>query len=413
MRRRGHHACLYVALLTSLIGCAKSTADEPIPAQAGEIAPRAPQTLPLVAALAVPADAETSPSGLVWKVLEPGRGEARPGLRDKVRIDFTAYNGKGEISDGSAKRGGPTVFELEGVIAGWSEALQQMRVGEQRRIWSPDHLTYPGRPGPPRPPAVFDLTLLEIIPGHVPPPAPADVARAPADAIKLASGLAYKRLTRAASAAKPNAWDRVTLHYAGWRADGAPIESTAPERPARFDIPDVMPGWRALLPLLAVGERVRAWIPETLAYQGRTGEPTGNVVFELELVAIERRPQPPRAPAHLTQPPQAALKTASGLAYLIEKRGQGKIRPRPTDRVELHYSTWSADGTLVDSSVTRGKSARAPLSQLIPGWAEGLTYMVEGDRALLWIPERLAYAGRAGSPAGDLVVQVELLKIEP
>jgi len=362
-------------------------------------------------ALALPADAEKSASGLFSKVLEPGSGDARPAAQDKVRLQFSAWNAKGELSDSSDKRGGPVTFEVTGVIAGWSEALQQMRVGERRRLWIPDHLVYPGRPGPPRPLAVFELKLLEIVPGTPPLPAPDDVAAAPADAIKTSSGLAYKLLERSGGHEKPNPWDHVSIRYAGWSSDGAPVESSRGE-PATFAVESVLPGWREALPLLAVGDRARLWLPEALAHQGRVGEPRGPLVFDLELLSVTRKPEPPRAPAHVAAAPPDAKKTRSGLAYRLLRHGDGKLRPSASDRVQVHYSAWTSDGKLFDSSVVRGKPATLPVSRVIPGWAEGLQLMTEGDKALFWIPEQLAYAGHEGSPRGLLVYEVELRKIE-
>jgi FKBP-type peptidyl-prolyl cis-trans isomerase len=79
----------------------------------------------------------------------------------------------------------------------------------------------------------------------------------------------------------------------------------------------------------------------------------------------------------------------------------------------VHYSAWTSDGKLFDSSVARGAPRTVPVNRVIAGWAEGLELMVEGDKALLWIPEELAYGGKEGSPRGLLVYEVELLKIEP
>ena len=357
-----------------------------------------------------PATAETSPSGLVSQVQKPGSGDKRPRLHDQVRLNFAAWNGQGEQTDSSEKRGGPVTFAVAGVIAGWTEALQQMRVGEQRRLWIPDHLVYPGRPGFPRAMAIFDLELLEILEGEAPLPAPPDVAAAPADATLLSSGLAYKLLASSGSDDKPNAWDRVRIYYTGWTTAGVTFESSGHKRPAVFDVSHVMPGWREALQRLAAGDRARVWIPEALAYQGRAGQPQGSVVFDLELVSIERRPAPPEAPAQLAAP-QDAKQTQSGLSYRVLKHGTGKTKPTRHDRVAVHYSAWTSDGRLFDSSIVKGQAATVPVSRVIPGWAEGLQLMVEGDKALFWIPEKLAYAGRDGAPRGQLLYEVELLQI--
>ena len=77
----------------------------------------------------------------------------------------------------------------------------------------------------------------------------------------------------------------------------------------------------------------------------------------------------------------------------------------------VHYSGWTTDGKLFDSSVTRGKPATFGLDQVIKGWTEGLQLMVEGEKRRFWIPEKLAYGGKAGNPAGMLVFDVELLEI--
>lgn len=374
--------------------------------------PTATETKSVAPLKTPPAGAQTTESGLASVVRKEGAGEQRPKPYDKVRVAFTAWNEKGKLVDSSDKHGGSVIFDLAGVIVGWRQALQAMRVGEQRRIWVPDDLGYPGRPGYPRGNAVFDIELLEIIAAAAPEPAPPDIAAPPADAVKTASGLAYKLLTRGQGADTPNAWDRVTIHYTGWTSDGVLIEtSRTSDRPSIFDLANVMPGWREILQLLSAGDRARVWIPQALAYQGRTGKPAGTVVFDLELIAIDRRLEPPRAPVHVSAPPRDAKRTKSGLAYEITRKGAGTMSPMHDDHVEVHYSAWTADGELFDSSIVRGKPNKLPLRRLIAGWAEGLTLMREGDKALLWIPEQLAYQGKPGGPKGMLVYEVELLRI--
>jgi FKBP-type peptidyl-prolyl cis-trans isomerase len=358
-----------------------------------------------------PPEAQRTESGIAYLLLEPGSGDERPELHDKVRVRFTTWSkGKRVDSDGAV------VFDMQGVIAGWTEALQAMRVGEKRRLWIPDRLVYPGRSGYPRADSVFEIELVEVIDGRPPLPAPADVAAVPVDAIETASGLAYKWLARGHGTEKrtetPNAWDRVTIHFTGWTSDGAMFESSRQrEQPGIFDLAEVMPGWREGLPLLAVGDQARFWIPEPLAYQGKGGKPKGTLVFDIELLSITRKPEPPRPPADVASAPHDAKKTKTGLAYRLLERGQGTATPSANDHVEVQYSAWTSDGTLFDSSVVRGRPAKLPVSQLIKGWAEGLQLMHEGDKALLWIPEKLAYAGRDGSPRGMLVYEVQLLKV--
>jgi FKBP-type peptidyl-prolyl cis-trans isomerase len=406
----------------ALSGCDK-------PAPAAEVVPPAAQPASTLAASSPPSNAidalpvETPPStapetaevtasGLATQVLTPGTGDKRPRKQDRVLVNFTSWNSSGKIVDGSAQRGGSVTFEVEGVIAGWGEALQLMRVGEKRRLWVPDHLTYPGRPGPARPPAVFEIELLEIDEGVGAEAAPPDLTAAPQDATKTASGLTYKVLAHEAAreSERPHSWDRVTVRFAGWTQNGEMFDSSKRE-PERFELSKVIPGWQEALPLLSLGDKARLWVPEALAYRGRQGEPRGTLVYDIELVSIERRPEPPRAPEELNAPPPKATRTRSGLAYRFLHQSGSTRRPGPQDRVTVNYAAWTSDGKLFDSTALRGRPATVPIGQLIKGWAEGLQLMAEGDKAQLWIPEKLAYAGRDGSPRGMLVYEVELLQL--
>lgn len=117
------------------------------------------------------------------------------------------------------------------------------------------------------------------------------------------------------------------------------------------------------------------------------------------------------APPDVKSPPTDAQKTSSGLASKVIKPGTGTEHPGPTDSVTVHYSGWTTDGKMFDSSVTRGEPATFPLNRVIKGWTEGVQLMVVGETRRLWIPEALAYQGRPGAPAGMLVFDVELLKM--
>ena len=78
----------------------------------------------------------------------------------------------------------------------------------------------------------------------------------------------------------------------------------------------------------------------------------------------------------------------------------------------VHYTGWTTDGKMFDSSVARGKPATLGLDDVISGWREGMQLMVEGERTRFWIPQTLAYKGEAGSPRGMLVFDVDLIRVE-
>jgi peptidylprolyl isomerase len=67
---------------------------------------------------------------------------------------------------------------------------------------------------------------------------------------------------------------------------------------------------------------------------------------------------------------------------------------------------------MFDSSLTRGQPTVMQLDQVIKGWTEGVTMMIEGERTRFWVPQDLAYKGEAGSPRGMLVFDIELVEIK-
>ncbi len=237
-------------------------------------------------------------------------------------------------------------------------------------------------------------------------PAPSDVAAPPADAVKTSSGLATKVITAGSGKDHPAPNDLVTVHYTGWTTDGKMFDSSVSRgKPSTFSVARVIPGFSEGVQLMVTGEKRRLWIPESLAYKGQPGKPAGMLVFDVELLDMPNHP-----PADVKAPPADAKKTASGLAYKVIKEGVGGRHPKATSQVTVHYTGWTTDGKMFDSSVTRGQPATFPLNNVIAGWTEGLQLMVEGEKMRFWIPEKLAYEGKQ-PPYGMLVFDVELLKI--
>jgi peptidylprolyl isomerase len=234
----------------------------------------------------------------------------------------------------------------------------------------------------------------------------------PTDAAKAASGLISRILTPGTGAQNPSATDIVTVHYTGWVAsDGRMFDSSIARGSAStFPLNNVMPGWRECVQLMTVGERRRCWIPENLAYKGQAGRPTGTVVFDVELIEAKAKPKVP--PTDVKAPPDDAKKTSTGLAYRVLKPGTGARNPAAWSRVTVHYTGWTTDGKMFDSSVIQGKPVTFELNSVVPGWTEGVALMVEGERTRFWIPENLAYKGEAGQPRGMLVFDIELVRIE-
>lgn len=241
-------------------------------------------------------------------------------------------------------------------------------------------------------------------------PAPPDVAAPPADATKTASGLASKVLQPGTGTDHPTAESKVKVHYTGWTTDGKMFDSSVQRgQPITFPLNGVIPGWTEGVQLMVVGEKRRLWIPEEMAYKGKPGRPQGMLVFDVELLEVKK---PIPAPTDVAAAPADAKKEKSGLASKVLTPGKGKEHPKPSDEVEVHYTGWTTDGKMFDSSVERGEPAKFELGMVIPGWTEGVQLMTEGEKRRLWIPQDLAYKGQPGAPAGMLVFDVELLKIE-
>lgn len=112
---------------------------------------------------------------------------------------------------------------------------------------------------------------------------------------------------------------------------------------------------------------------------------------------------------------EGVVTTRSGLQYTVIRPGSGQ-RPLPHNRVRVHYHGTLLDGTVFDSSYDRNEPTEFSLSQVIPGWSEGVALMPVGAKYRFWVPGHLAYgpSGTPGGPIGPhatLVFDVELLDV--
>jgi FKBP-type peptidyl-prolyl cis-trans isomerase len=106
----------------------------------------------------------TLPSGLEYKILTAGNGP-KPTATDTVTCNYSGKLLNGTEFDSSYKRNEPASFPLNGVIKGWTEALELMPVGSKWQLFIPSNLAYgdAGRPGiPPGATLIFEVELLSI-----------------------------------------------------------------------------------------------------------------------------------------------------------------------------------------------------------------------------------------------------------
>lgn len=106
--------------------------------------------------------------------------------------------------------------------------------------------------------------------------------------------------------------------------------------------------------------------------------------------------------------------TATGIQYRVDAAGEG-AKPAASDSVRVHYEGRLLDGTVFDSSYSRGEPAVFGVSQVIPGWQEAIQLMSPGAKYEVWIPSDLAYgaqgAGGDIGPHETLNFTIELLEV--
>jgi len=407
---------LLVALLVlATTSCQKKKqqdGDQPATATAGEHvdlphAGKRRQYPPPPDVAGVPADAEKTASGVAYKRIgKTGTSNDRPGPNDTVQVQYTSWTTSGETYFSTRDHGKPMAMSLTNVGPGWAEALQMMTVGETRRLWLTGEQAFGVRAARgPRDLMVYEVELIAI---ERAPEVPADVAAPPADATRTASGLAYRVLTAGTGQEHPRSFDRVDVQFTTWTSDGRMVDSSVVRKRVRTGtLYKEMPGWVEGIQTMVVGEKKRFWIPEPLT---RTFDwkPHGMLVSDIELIAVVAQHEPPPVPPDLAKPPASAEKTEHGVQLRFLAHGSGTTSPRAGDTVTLHFSGWTSDGVLFDSSVVDGQPRPFVIGRAMPGWTDVLTRMKAGDKVRAWIPEALAFRGRPG-PKGDVVFDLELV----
>ena len=128
----------------------------------------------------------------------------------------------------------------------------------------------------------------------------------------------------------------------------------------------------------------------------------------------QSRTTPPPTPKDVSGPPLDADQSITGLASKVLKAGTGTAYPEAKSTVTVHYTGWTTDGRVFDSSYSRGQPASFKLDQVIRGWTEGLQLMKVGAKYEFFIHPKIAYGQRARPkiPANSvLIFEVELLDI--
>jgi|SRR5690606_1117003 hypothetical protein len=241
--------------------------------------------------------------------------------------------------------------------------------------------------------------------------APAPLDAPPAKATETATGLAYVVLKPMPPGTTTVIGGFVEVKVDAWSSDGVTRMNSRQSGSRVVSINSLAretPGLARAILSTPIGETRRWWIRPERLLPGYPGMPNLPHVFDVTVIGSA---DPVKAPADVAAPPADAVRTESGLAYKVLERGPEGPKPGPHASIVIHYTGWTTDGRVFDSSVVREQAAVFPLDQLIAGWQEGVRLMSRGDRFRFWIPGHLAYDDSLDptAPRGMLVFDVELI----
>lgn len=261
-------------------------------------------------------------------------------------------------------------------------------------------------PAPDAPVAESPPDATEADPGAIP-------EHPPSDAHLTSSGVAIAWLTRGeTSGPTPAPGDEVELQYQVWNEAGECVSESAEGRTETLSMEWLPPGWAEAMTSLHQGDRAQVWVPAHLGYPNDPDAPQGALRIQLVVVGVHNISKATGDKVPLTEPPSYALRTASGLAFVVLQPGSGTEHPMPTSTVTAHYEGWTTDGNKFDSSYDRGQATKLPLQHVIPGWQEAVPLMLVGEKTRFWIPAELAYGDKPGRPQGTLIFDIELISID-
>jgi peptidylprolyl isomerase len=240
-------------------------------------------------------DVITTESGLQYLLFETGNGPS-PESGQIVSVHYTGFLDDGTIFDSSVERGTPFQFPLGqgAVIRGWDEGIALLNEGSKARLIIPSDLGYgAGGSGgviPPNATLVFDVELVEILPGS--PELPTEVSES--DYTVTESGLMYYDI-ESGNSPTPNEGQAVILHFTAWLDDNTKLGSTIDTGqpiPYLMGSGELFPGFEEGIASMQIGGIRQMVFPPELAY-GETGTPDGQIppdstlIFQVEVLGIQ------------------------------------------------------------------------------------------------------------------------------
>ena len=233
------------------------------------------------------------------------------------------------------------------------------------------------------------------------------------DATRTNSGLYYV-INEEGTGKRPTATSNVTVTYKGYYTDKKAF-GQSPDAGITTNLQGLIAGWTEGIPFFKEGGSGILLIPAHLAYGSdeSKGIPAGSVlIFEIKLISVEHSAVNDAAIVKYIADNQLnAVKTESGLYYVIDEPGTGK-QPTATSNVTVAYKGYFTDKTVFDQSTATGVSFN--LQGVIKGWTEGIPYFKEGGSGKLLVPSALGYGSYdyRSIPGGSvLIFDIKLISV--
>ncbi|MEP6864668.1 MAG: FKBP-type peptidyl-prolyl cis-trans isomerase [Deltaproteobacteria bacterium] len=244
---------------------------------------------------------------------------------------------------------------------------------------------------------------------------PFDLKTPPADAVKTASGLVYKKITSNPSGTAPKRNDIVLINYTGWKPSTGETFYTNKARGQAMplNLATTAPAFTEGMQLLKTGEKAMLWVPPSIGYKDEHKGSPETLAYEIEVIEI--KPAPP-IPDDVAAAPANAETTKGGSKFVVLRPGTGTAKAKTWDNVTYNYTAWDATGRMFETTEMKKRPSKIAPYRQSAALEEVLTMMTAGERVRVWTTgEKMAMNGKPapGQPTGPVCYEIEVITIEP